>query len=78
MYTLKGYQDSVGDWRWSLVSRNGKPVAESGEAYSKVGNLRRSMNAFKRILNVKVKIYVADPNHLAAPAPAPRKRGWFD
>gem|GEM_PF-1323172 len=27
------YQDRKGEWRWSLVGRNGRIVADSGEGY---------------------------------------------
>lgn len=29
------YQDKKSEWRWRLVSRNGRIVAESGEGYVK-------------------------------------------
>lgn len=27
------YRDALGGWRWRAVARNGKTVADSGEAY---------------------------------------------
>ena len=32
-YTLRLFQDRKKDWRWSLIARNGKIVATSGEGY---------------------------------------------
>jgi len=41
------YQDKGGDWRWRLVAKNGKTVAESGEGYNGIGNVRRALKAFR-------------------------------
>ena len=34
------YQDTAGGWRWRLRAKNGRIVAESGEAYSSKRALR--------------------------------------
>jgi uncharacterized protein YegP (UPF0339 family) len=34
VYNFHTYQDSAGEWRWRLISTNGKIVADSGEGYS--------------------------------------------
>jgi uncharacterized protein YegP (UPF0339 family) len=33
--------------RWRLVAKNGRIVADSGEAYKSEGNARRAMKAFR-------------------------------
>lgn len=33
-------------WRWQIKARNGRIVAESGEAYSTSGNARRAIFKF--------------------------------
>jgi len=35
-------------WRWHIKTRNGKIVAESGEAYSRKAGVRRAWNSFAR------------------------------
>lgn len=32
------YKDMIGEWRWSLRSRNGKILADSGEGYIKLSS----------------------------------------
>ena len=34
------YQDTAGEWRWQLVSTNGRIVADSGEGYSSLTAVR--------------------------------------
>lgn len=29
------YRDGVGEWRWRIVARNGRVVADSGEGYKR-------------------------------------------
>lgn len=33
MYKAKVYKDEKGEWRWTLIARNGRKVACSGEGY---------------------------------------------
>jgi uncharacterized protein YegP (UPF0339 family) len=35
------YQDKIGDWRWRLVARNGKVIADSGEGYKSRTHAKR-------------------------------------
>lgn len=39
---FKIYRDQAGLYRWKLVSRNGRIVADSGEGYSKRNNATRA------------------------------------
>ena len=44
------YQDKAGKWRWRLVAKNGRTVADSGEGYNSPGNARRAMKAFRHVV----------------------------
>lgn len=37
------YRDSKDEWRWSLYSRNGRIIADSGEGYKYRGKCRRAI-----------------------------------
>lgn len=37
------YRDMRKEWRWKLVARNGKTVAESGEGYKRKPTMLKSM-----------------------------------
>jgi uncharacterized protein YegP (UPF0339 family) len=41
------YQDSAGDWRWRLISTNGRIVADSGEGYSSLHAVREAAQRVK-------------------------------
>lgn len=38
-------------WRWRLVAKNGRIVADSGEAYHGQGNARRALKVFRKGCN---------------------------
>ena len=40
------YKDDAGEWRWRMVARNGKIVADSGEGY------RRRLGAVRAVLRL--------------------------
>jgi uncharacterized protein YegP (UPF0339 family) len=44
------YQDSSGEWRWRLVAKNGRIVADSAEGYSKLSNAERAASRFLDIV----------------------------
>jgi uncharacterized protein YegP (UPF0339 family) len=46
---FQAYRDRRGGWRWRLVARNGKIVADSGEAYASMRNVRRALDSVARI-----------------------------
>lgn len=71
MVNLVGYMDSRGEWRWRLIARNGRIIADSGEGYSKLGNLQRAMALYKRMLSVKVRVRIEKPEPATQP-PIPR------
>ena len=41
------YEDKTGQWRWRLVAKNGRTVADGGEGYHSQGNARRAVKAFR-------------------------------
>ena len=41
------YQDASGEWRWRLVARNGRIVADSGEGYSSKAKCLRAINKLR-------------------------------
>ncbi len=41
------YQDRAGEYRWRLVSSNGRTVADSGEGYDSRSNARRAAETVK-------------------------------
>lgn len=40
----KLYKDESGQWRWRLLAKNGKVIADSAEAYKRRLGCRRSLN----------------------------------
>lgn len=36
------YRDKAGEWRWRMVCRNGRVVADSGEGYTRRRDARRA------------------------------------
>jgi uncharacterized protein YegP (UPF0339 family) len=36
------YEDAAGEWRWRIVARNGRIVADSGEGYATKSNAKRA------------------------------------
>jgi uncharacterized protein YegP (UPF0339 family) len=41
------YKDRAGEWRWQLVSSNGRIVADSGEGYSSLQAVRDAAQRVK-------------------------------
>lgn len=41
------YKDGAGEWRWSLKAKNGKIVADSGEGYSSLVEVRKAAERVK-------------------------------
>lgn len=46
------YQDSHGDWRWRLVSANGRTVADSAEGYKRRAGAERGAIAAAALARV--------------------------
>lgn len=42
-WTIQGYKDRAGGYRWTMTARNGRIVADSGEAYKTPAGLRRAI-----------------------------------
>lgn len=43
------YQDDNEEWRWTLVSSNGKIIADSGEGYQKKSHCIKMANRIKEL-----------------------------
>ena len=43
---LEIYRDGMAEWRWRLIARNGRRVADSGEGY---GTARKAINAARAL-----------------------------
>lgn len=56
--TFKVYQDSSGDWRWSLVAENGKIVADSAEGYENRSHALRMVQEIIDLENQSVNIEI--------------------
>ena len=41
------YKDSADEWRWSLKAKNGEIVADSGEGYSSLDEVRKAAQRVK-------------------------------
>lgn len=51
-YYFSLYQDVSGHWRWRLVARNGKIIANSGEAFYSRENAERSVELVKHAVGL--------------------------
>lgn len=45
-YRVEVYQDSRSEFRWRIVSHNGKIVADSGEGYTRRAGAERAVEKF--------------------------------
>lgn len=43
IYRERETQDREGGWRWRLVGRNGKILADSGESYTRKADVKRAL-----------------------------------
>lgn len=46
-YNFHTYIDAAGEWRWQLISTNGRIVADSGEGYSSLEAVRSAAQRVK-------------------------------
>jgi uncharacterized protein YegP (UPF0339 family) len=44
---VAGKRTGAGEWRWQLKAANGKIVADSGEGYDSLSNVRRAAENVK-------------------------------
>lgn len=45
------YKDKAGEWRWHIVARNGRIVADSGEGYLTKGNAQASVKRLVKAIH---------------------------
>ncbi|AGB15023.1 hypothetical protein Halru_0380 [Halovivax ruber XH-70] len=46
--TFEVYRDRADEWRWRLVARNGRIIADSGEGYTSKQGAERGIESVKR------------------------------
>lgn len=44
------YKSVNGEWRWRLVSKNGRIIADSSEGYVSEANVTRSVERIRRLI----------------------------
>ena len=49
---VKYEKDSKGEWRFSIIARNGEPLDQS-EGYTLLSDAKRGAEALKRALNIE-------------------------
>ena len=50
------YKDRKKEYRWRLVARNGKIIADSGEGYSNKGNVNKAVERLQAMLVPRLRI----------------------
>lgn len=48
--TFRVYRDAAGLYRWRLIAKNGRIVADSGEGYADLDNAVRAVRAIKKAI----------------------------
>jgi uncharacterized protein YegP (UPF0339 family) len=61
MWTFWIYQDNKGKWRWRLLARNKKIVADGAEGYSSKANVVRAVKRFMAMMGKAEKFAVSVP-----------------
>lgn len=51
MSSFQVYKDEGGHWRWRLLSKNGRILADSAEGYTTHGNCLRAIGTVKEIVS---------------------------
>ena len=41
------YQDTAGEWRWTLVAANGEKIADGSEGYTREADVERAVTMVK-------------------------------
>lgn len=54
------YQDRKKQWRWRLLAKNGKIVADSSESYTRMSDAVRAAATVKKAVRELVLIYPVD------------------
>lgn len=45
------YLDADGQWRWTLIARNNRKIASSGESFDSKSNALRAANRLRRMFH---------------------------
>jgi uncharacterized protein YegP (UPF0339 family) len=48
------YKDKIGEYRWRIVSRNGKILADSGEGYKRMMGALRGLQLVTKNFDIKL------------------------
>jgi len=67
MTQIQKYTDDKGEFRWRLVSKNGRIIADSAEGYKTRQGLTKAVTGFQKAVKGKLKIIEIKP----IPAPVP-------
>lgn len=59
-WTMHGYRDAAGGYRWRMIAPNGRIIADSGEAYKTEHGLIRAVRMITRRMmpgTVRVRLF---------------------
>ncbi len=51
------YEDNAGEWRWRLLARNGRIIADGGEGYASRANGQRAIETVRRLDDHEFEVY---------------------
>lgn len=54
------YEDQAGEWRWRLLAKNGRIIADSGEGYASRSNGQRAIETVRMIDDHEFEVYEDD------------------
>jgi len=57
------YADKKGEWRWRLVAKNGRTIADGSEGYATEGNCLRALMRVIDVLSDLDNIDLVPPEH---------------
>jgi len=49
---IEVYKDVNREWRWRLISANGRIVADSAEGYKRKASVMRAIERVKKLMNI--------------------------
>jgi len=54
--TIEYYKDAAGEYRWSLLAKNGKIVADGAEGYKTLANVKRAITSLLKSMKGTVTV----------------------
>lgn len=64
MAKFKLYKDNAGEWRWRLVGKNGRIIADGAEGYATRNNAKQALKRFTMLAAQAEIVESADINEL--------------